>query len=216
MQPLDPRVEIGRVRLRVGDLDRALSFYAGVLGFEITDRRGHPQHCWGRAATHHHIALHAGDGLDEAAGFACRIDSRSVTPTVSRSATRCCGSRRAGSPSSERLTRHERVACTFAIRMATRGAVLRSPTGEQRASSATVHRNGCGRGSRHRSVGRVARDGRLRGVDAAPLERRDPAAAPRSSRPAAEPAQGAARRHARRLRAGSRPGRVERRTCCSW
>src|SRR5437762_2058600 len=40
MQPLDPRVEIGHVRLRVRDLDRALVFYAGSLGFEVTYRHG--------------------------------------------------------------------------------------------------------------------------------------------------------------------------------
>jgi catechol 2,3-dioxygenase-like lactoylglutathione lyase family enzyme len=38
MQPLDPRVEVGRVRLRVRDLDRALSFYVDIIGFEITHR----------------------------------------------------------------------------------------------------------------------------------------------------------------------------------
>ena len=61
MQPLDPRVEIGRVRLRVGDLDRALSFYAGVLGFEITDRRGASSALLGAGGYAHHIALFAGD-----------------------------------------------------------------------------------------------------------------------------------------------------------
>ena len=40
MQPLDPRVEIGHVRLQVADLDRALAFYAGSLGFEVTQRQG--------------------------------------------------------------------------------------------------------------------------------------------------------------------------------
>lgn len=70
MQPLDPRVEIGRVRLRVGDLDRALSFYAGVLGFEITDRRGSSSALLGTGGYAHHIALFAGDGpADEAAGL---------------------------------------------------------------------------------------------------------------------------------------------------
>lgn len=61
MQPLDPRVEIGRVRLRVGDLDRALSFYAGILGFDITDRRGASSALLGAGGYSHHIALFAGD-----------------------------------------------------------------------------------------------------------------------------------------------------------
>jgi catechol 2,3-dioxygenase len=61
MQPLDPRVEIGRVRLRVGDLDRSIAFYAGILGFEVTHRRGTAAAFLGAAAYGHHIALYAGD-----------------------------------------------------------------------------------------------------------------------------------------------------------
>ena len=35
-----PRVAIGHVHLRVSDLDRALAFYEGALGFEVTQRIG--------------------------------------------------------------------------------------------------------------------------------------------------------------------------------
>jgi catechol-2,3-dioxygenase len=35
-----PQVRIGHVRLKVADLERALRFYPGVLGFEITQRFG--------------------------------------------------------------------------------------------------------------------------------------------------------------------------------
>src|SRR5437764_941914 len=38
--PLDPRVSIGHVHLKVSDLDRAVAFYAGVLGFDVTSRMG--------------------------------------------------------------------------------------------------------------------------------------------------------------------------------
>lgn len=34
--PIDPGVTIGHVHLKVADLDRALAFYCGVLGFEVT------------------------------------------------------------------------------------------------------------------------------------------------------------------------------------
>ena len=34
-RPIDPGVEIGHVHLKVADLDRALGFYVGVLGFEV-------------------------------------------------------------------------------------------------------------------------------------------------------------------------------------
>ena len=33
--PIDPGVRIGHVHLKVADLDRALGFYCGVLGFEL-------------------------------------------------------------------------------------------------------------------------------------------------------------------------------------
>lgn len=36
--PIDPRVDIGHVHLKVSDLDRAVAFYSGVLGFEVTTR----------------------------------------------------------------------------------------------------------------------------------------------------------------------------------
>ncbi|MDB6130440.1 MAG: Glyoxalase/bleomycin resistance protein/dioxygenase, partial [Verrucomicrobiales bacterium] len=37
---MDARVRIGHVHLKVSDLERALGFYCGVLGFEITQRYG--------------------------------------------------------------------------------------------------------------------------------------------------------------------------------
>jgi catechol 2,3-dioxygenase len=36
--PIDAGVCIGHVHLKVADLDRALAFYCGVLGFELTQR----------------------------------------------------------------------------------------------------------------------------------------------------------------------------------
>src|SRR5580693_8389572 len=36
----DPRVHIGHVHLKVADLERSLSFYAGILGLEVTQRMG--------------------------------------------------------------------------------------------------------------------------------------------------------------------------------
>jgi len=40
-RPIDPGVDIGHVHLKVADLERALGFYCGVLGFELTMRYGH-------------------------------------------------------------------------------------------------------------------------------------------------------------------------------
>ena len=38
--PIDAGVGIGHVHLKVSNLDRALNFYCGVLGFELTQRYG--------------------------------------------------------------------------------------------------------------------------------------------------------------------------------
>ena len=35
---IDPGVVIGHVHLQVADLERALAFYCGVVGFELTQR----------------------------------------------------------------------------------------------------------------------------------------------------------------------------------
>jgi len=54
--PIDPRVDIGHIHLKVADLDRALAFYHGVLGFEVTARR--PAAAFLSAGGyHHHIGL---------------------------------------------------------------------------------------------------------------------------------------------------------------
>ena len=39
-QPIDPGVRIGHVHLKVAELEKALSFYRDVLGFELTQRTG--------------------------------------------------------------------------------------------------------------------------------------------------------------------------------
>ena len=55
--PIDPGVSIGHVHLRVANLERALGFYCGVLGFELTQRYG-PQAAFVSAGGyHHHIGL---------------------------------------------------------------------------------------------------------------------------------------------------------------
>ena len=88
MQPLDPRVEIGHVRLRVADLERALAFYAGSLGFEVTQRQGASAAFLGAGGFHHHVALYTAAEADEARSQPGRIASRSAIRIASRSATR--------------------------------------------------------------------------------------------------------------------------------
>jgi catechol 2,3-dioxygenase len=49
--------DIGHVHLKVADLERALAFYCGILGFELTQRYG-PQAAFVSAGGyHHHIGL---------------------------------------------------------------------------------------------------------------------------------------------------------------
>ena len=53
--------DIGHVHLKVADLERALQFYTGVLGFELTSRYG-PQAAFVSAGGyHHHIGLNTWD-----------------------------------------------------------------------------------------------------------------------------------------------------------
>lgn len=61
---LDPRVRIGHVHLKVANLDRALDFYCGVLGFHITQRIGHSAAFLSVGGYHHHIALNTWDSLN--------------------------------------------------------------------------------------------------------------------------------------------------------
>lgn len=56
-KPIDSRVRIGHVHLRVADLDRSLAFYHGVLGFEITQRYGRDAVFLSAGGYHHHIGL---------------------------------------------------------------------------------------------------------------------------------------------------------------
>jgi catechol 2,3-dioxygenase len=56
-KPIDPRVRIGHVHLKVADLERALGFYRDVLGFEITQRYGPSAVFLSAGGYHHHIGL---------------------------------------------------------------------------------------------------------------------------------------------------------------
>jgi catechol 2,3-dioxygenase len=54
---IDPRVDIGHVHLKVSDLDRALAFYSGVLGFELMQRFGDQAAFVAAGGYHHHLGL---------------------------------------------------------------------------------------------------------------------------------------------------------------
>lgn len=56
-RPIVEGVRIGHVHLKVADLERALSFYCGVLGFELMQRRGNQAAFISAGGYHHHIGL---------------------------------------------------------------------------------------------------------------------------------------------------------------
>jgi catechol 2,3-dioxygenase len=63
MRPIDPRTRIGHIHLKVADLDRALAFYCGVLGFEVTGRLASGAAFISAGGYHHHIALNTWESL---------------------------------------------------------------------------------------------------------------------------------------------------------
>ncbi len=56
-KPISAGVRIGHVHLKVADLDRALDFYCGVLGFGLTQKYGAQAAFISAGGYHHHIGL---------------------------------------------------------------------------------------------------------------------------------------------------------------
>ena len=61
---IDPNVRIGHVHLKVANLQRALDFYCGVLGFELTQRYGEEAAFVSAGGYHHHIGLNTWESRD--------------------------------------------------------------------------------------------------------------------------------------------------------
>lgn len=61
--PVDPRVRIGHVHLKVADLERSLAFYCGVLGFQLTQRYGSQAAFISAGGYHHHLGLNTWESL---------------------------------------------------------------------------------------------------------------------------------------------------------
>jgi len=55
--PIHPQTSIGHVHLKVADLDRAIAFYNGVLGFEVQLKFGSSAAFLSAGGYHHHIGL---------------------------------------------------------------------------------------------------------------------------------------------------------------
>jgi catechol 2,3-dioxygenase len=56
-RPIEPGVSIGHVHLKVADLNRALAFYCGVLGFDLMQRYSDEAAFLSAGNYHHHIGL---------------------------------------------------------------------------------------------------------------------------------------------------------------
>lgn len=57
MTSIHPAADIGHVHLKVADLERALGFWHGVLGFDVQQRFGDTAAFLGAGGYHHHIGL---------------------------------------------------------------------------------------------------------------------------------------------------------------
>lgn len=54
---IHPEARVGHVHLKVSDLERAIGFYSGVLGFELTQRYGADAAFLSAGGYHHHVGL---------------------------------------------------------------------------------------------------------------------------------------------------------------
>ena len=61
---IDPRVDIGHVHLKVADLEPALAFYCGVLGFGLVTRWRDSAAFVSAGGYHHHIGLNTWQSKD--------------------------------------------------------------------------------------------------------------------------------------------------------
>jgi catechol 2,3-dioxygenase len=62
--PIPAGTRIGHVHLKVANLDRALQFYCGVLGFELMQRYGTQAAFISAGGYHHHIGLNTWESLN--------------------------------------------------------------------------------------------------------------------------------------------------------
>jgi len=60
---LPAATRIGHVHLKVADLDRAIAFYSGVLGFQVTQRHGAQAAFLSAGGYHHHLGLNTWESL---------------------------------------------------------------------------------------------------------------------------------------------------------
>ncbi len=59
LPPIPQDAVVGHVHLKVADVERAIAFYSGVLGFEVTQRMGASAAFLSAGGYHHHIGLNS-------------------------------------------------------------------------------------------------------------------------------------------------------------
>lgn len=80
--PIHPDVRIGHVHLKVVDVEHALAFYCGVLGFQLTQPYESQAPFVFSASYHHHIGLNC-PSLGSPDSVTCvRMISRPAAVTV--------------------------------------------------------------------------------------------------------------------------------------
>lgn len=62
-RPIAAGATIGHVHLKVADLERAIAFYSGALGFQVTQRYGRQAAFLSADGYHHHIGLNTWESL---------------------------------------------------------------------------------------------------------------------------------------------------------
>ena len=63
MPGIHPETRVGHVHLKVADIDRAIGFYAGLLGFDVVGKYGKQAAFLSAGGYHHHIGLNTWESL---------------------------------------------------------------------------------------------------------------------------------------------------------
>ena len=167
-RPIDPGVRIGHVHLKVADLNRALGFYCGVLGFSLMQRFGQQAAFISAGGYHHHIGLNTWDSLGGAAAAAGQHGAVSCGDPVSdpRGTGGCAAAADGGGYCVDRRVRSRRERGSVSGRSGRErgGAVLGSPAGGVAENlgwgiSDDHAAAGSGRAARVRLTGRRDTDG---------------------------------------------------------
>ena len=108
--PVAPGTRIGHVHLKVADLDRAIAFYSGVLGFELQQKYGDQAAFLSAGGYHHHIGLNTWEsrgGTPPPPGHTGLYHTAILYPTRARS-RRCAAAADGGRHPARRRLRPRR------------------------------------------------------------------------------------------------------------